>query len=185
MRNVAIPGLGQIGRLVLRHYRENLRLTAANSPTSLEERRVCAAAEATVPTIPWLKGKMHTIAIRVPISDGAVSEIGAHPGRQVTAEYVTITLKNVAANEMNNILPYCEDDLVSADIIGYRHSAIIDASSTAVIGGRVVEVLVWYDNEWRYARRLLDLASYMTARRPDDCTTGRLWYEHYKIYTMV
>ena len=151
MRNVAIPGLEQIGRLVLRHYREkppeNLRLTAANSSISLEERRGRAAAEATVLTIPWLKGTMHTIAIRVPVSDGAVSEIGAHPGRQVTAEYVTITLKNVAANEMNNILPYCEDDLVSTDIIGNPHPALIDASSTAVSGGRVVEVLVWYGNE--------------------------------------
>lgn len=144
---------------------------------------MCAAVEATVLTISWLKGTMHAIAI--PVLDRAITDLGAHPGRQVTAENVTITLKNVAANEMNTIITYCEDDLVSADIIGNPHSAIIDASSTAGSGGRVVEVLVWYDNEWRYARRLLDLASYMTARRPDDCTTGRLWYEHYKIYTMV
>jgi glyceraldehyde-3-phosphate dehydrogenase/erythrose-4-phosphate dehydrogenase len=73
-------------------------------------------------------------------------------------------LKNAAANELNGIMEYCEDELVSADIIGNPHSAIIDASSTTVINGRVVKILVWYDNEWGYARRLLDLASYMAAR---------------------
>jgi glyceraldehyde-3-phosphate dehydrogenase type I len=122
------------------------------------------AAEATVLTIPALKGKMHAIALRVPVPDGAITDIVAHLGRQVSAQDINTTLKNAAANELNGIMEYCEDELVSADIIGNPHSAIIDASSTTVINGRVVKILVWYDNEWGYARRLLDLASYMAAR---------------------
>src|SRR5208337_4020304 len=94
------------------------------------------AAEATVLTIPALKGKMHAIAIRVPVPDGAITDIVAHLGRQVTEQDVNRTLKNAAENELKGIMVYSEDELVSADIIGNPHSAIIDASSTAVIGGR-------------------------------------------------
>jgi glyceraldehyde 3-phosphate dehydrogenase/glyceraldehyde-3-phosphate dehydrogenase (NAD(P)) len=119
------------------------------------------AAEATVLTIPALKGRMYATAIRVPVPDGAITDIVAHLSRQVTVQDVNNSLKKAAANELNGIMEYCEDELVSADIIGNPHSAIIDASSTAVIGGNVAKVLVWYDNEWGYARRLLDLASYM------------------------
>nr|WP_320160971.1 type I glyceraldehyde-3-phosphate dehydrogenase [uncultured Methanoregula sp.] len=122
------------------------------------------AAEATVLTIPALEGKMHAIALRVPVPDGAITDIVAHLGRQVTVQEVNTALKTAATNELNGIMEYCEDELVSADIIHNPHSAIIDASSTAVLGGRVVKVLAWYDNEWGYARRMLDLASYMTAR---------------------
>jgi len=122
------------------------------------------AAEATALTIPALKGKMHAVAIRVPLPDGAITDIVAHLGRQATVREVNDALKMAAANKLAGIMEYCEDELVSADIIGNPHSAIIDASSTAVVNGNVVKVLVWYDNEWGYARRLLDLASYMADR---------------------
>ncbi|MGA2105894.1 type I glyceraldehyde-3-phosphate dehydrogenase [Methanoregula sp.] len=122
------------------------------------------AAEATVQTIPALKDKMHAIAIRVPVADGSITDIVAHLGRAVTPQDVNATLKKAAENELKGILEYCEDELVSADIIGNTHSAIVDATSTAVIGKNVVKVMVWYDNEWGYARRLLDLASYMAGR---------------------
>ncbi len=119
------------------------------------------AAEATALTIPALKGRMHAVAIRAPVPDGAITDIVAHLGRPVTVEEVNGALKTAAENELAGIMEYCEDELVSADIIGNPHSSIVDASSTAVVKGNVVKVLTWYDNEWGYARRLLDLASYM------------------------
>ncbi len=122
------------------------------------------AAEATVLTIPALKDKMHAIAIRVPVPDGSITDVVAHLGRQVTAEEVNTALKNAAEKELSGILEYSTEELVSADIVGNPRSAIVDASSTAVIGGNVVKVMIWYDNEWGYARRLLDLASFMAGR---------------------
>jgi len=122
------------------------------------------AAEATALTIPELKGKMHAMAIRAPIPDGAITDIVVRVGRQVTVREVNDILKMAAENELAGIMEYCEDELVSADIIGNLHSAIIDAPSTAVVNGNVVKVMAWYDNEWGYARRLLDLASYIAER---------------------
>ena len=122
------------------------------------------AAEATALTIPELKGKMHAMAIRAPIPDGAITDIVVRVGRQVTVREVNDILKIAAENELAGIMEYCEDELVSADIIGNLHSAIIDAPSTAVVNGNVVKVMAWYDNEWGYARRLLDLASYIAER---------------------
>ena len=122
------------------------------------------AAEATALTIPELKGKMHAMAIRAPVPDGAITDIVVRVGRQVTVREVNDILKIAAENELAGIMEYCEDELVSADIIGNLHSAIIDASSTAVVNGDVVKVMAWYDNEWGYARRLLDLASYIAER---------------------
>nr|WP_048068350.1 type I glyceraldehyde-3-phosphate dehydrogenase [Methanoregula boonei] len=122
------------------------------------------AAEATALTIPALKGKMHAMAIRAPVPDGAITDIVVHVGRHVTVQEVNDILKMAAENELAGIMEYCEDELVSADIIGNPHSAIIDASSTAVVNGNVVKVMAWYDNEWGYARRLLDLASYIAGR---------------------
>jgi len=122
------------------------------------------AAEATALTIPGLKGKMHAISLRVPVPDGAISDIVAELGRTVTAEEVNAALKRAAENELKGILEYSEDERVSADIIGNPHSAIVDGLSTAVVNGRLAKILVWYDNEWGYARRLLDLASFIADR---------------------
>jgi glyceraldehyde 3-phosphate dehydrogenase/glyceraldehyde-3-phosphate dehydrogenase (NAD(P)) len=125
------------------------------------------AAEATALTIPALKGKMHATAIRAPVPDGAITDIVVQVGRPVTVEEVNAALMMAAENELEGILEYCEDELVSADIIGNLHSSIVDASSTAVINGNVVKVMAWYDNEWGYARRLLDLASYIAQHMED------------------
>jgi len=122
------------------------------------------AADATVLILPSLKGKMHAVAIRVPVPDGSITDVVAHLGKEVTVQDVNAALKNAAEKEMKGILEYSTEELVSADIVGNPSSAVIDASSTAVIGKKVVKVMIWYDNEWGYARRLLDLASYMAAR---------------------
>jgi glyceraldehyde-3-phosphate dehydrogenase type I len=119
------------------------------------------AAEATALVIPELKGKMDAIAVRAPIPDGAITDIVAHLQRDVSVQTVNSAYKKAANGELKGILDYSDDEMVSADIIGDTHSGIVDGPSTRVIVNRVAKVLVWYDNEYGYARRLLDLADYI------------------------
>ena len=95
-------------------------------------------------------------------NDGAVTDIVAHLRKNVSVETVNDTYKKAAEGELKGILGYSEDEIVSADIIGDTHSGIVDAPSTRVIMDRVVKVLVWYDNEYGYARRLLELTDYIS-----------------------
>ena len=117
------------------------------------------AAKATALVIPELKGKMDAIAVRVPVPDGAITDIVAHLEKDVSVETVNAALKKAADGELKGILGYSEEELVSADIISDPHSGTIDATSTRVLANRVAKVLVWYDNEFGYSRRMLDLAS--------------------------
>ena len=119
------------------------------------------AAEATALVIPELKGKMDAIAVRAPIPDGAITDIVAHLKKDVSVESVNAAYKKAVERELKGILDYSDDERVSADIIGDTHSGIVDGPSTRVIVDRVVKVLVWYDNEYGYAHRLLDLADYV------------------------
>lgn len=119
------------------------------------------AAKATALVIPELKGKMDAIAVRTPVLDGAITDIVAQLKKNVTVESVNMEFKKVAQGSLKGILDYSEDELVSSDIIGDSHSGIVDALSTKVIVDRVVKVLVWYDNEYGYAKRLLDVADYI------------------------
>jgi glyceraldehyde-3-phosphate dehydrogenase type I len=122
------------------------------------------AAKATALVIPDLKGRMDAIAVRAPIPDGALTDIVAHLKKDVSVETVNAALKNSAEGKLRGIIDYNDDEIVSADIIGNPHSGIIDAPSTKVIINRVAKVLVWYDNEYGYARRMLDLASYLIGK---------------------
>jgi glyceraldehyde-3-phosphate dehydrogenase type I len=119
------------------------------------------AAEATALVIPELKGKMDAMAIRAPIPDGAITDIVAHLKKDVSKETVNAAFRKAANGELKGILDYSDDEMVSADIIGDTHSGIVDGPSTRVIVNSVVKVLVWYDNEYGYARRLLDAAAYI------------------------
>lgn len=119
------------------------------------------AATATERVLPELKGKMSAIAVRVPIPDGSLTDITAHVKRDVTSATVNAVFKRQAAGDLKGILGYTEDELVSSDIVGDEHSGIVDANATKVIMDRVVKMFVWYDNEYGYARRLLDLADYI------------------------
>jgi glyceraldehyde-3-phosphate dehydrogenase type I len=121
------------------------------------------AAKATALVIPELKGRMEAIAVRAPIPDGALTDIVAHLKQDVSAETVNNALKNAAEGRLKGIIDYNDDEIVSADIIGNPHSGIVDAPSTRVVMQRVIKVLVWYDNEYGYAKRMLDLASYIAA----------------------
>ncbi len=122
------------------------------------------AAKATALVIPELKGKMDAIAVRTPVPDGALTDIVAHLKKDVTVEDVNGELKKAADGPMKNIIEFNDDQIVSADILGNSHSAIVDAPSTRVIVDRVVKLLVWYDNEYGYAGRLLNLARHIAGR---------------------
>lgn len=117
------------------------------------------AALATTWVLPALKGRLDAIAIRVPVPDGAITDIVAHLQKDVTAQSVNAALRNAAENELKGILGYSEEELVSADILGDTHSGIVDGLSTRVLQNRTAKVLVWYDNEVGYAQRLLDVVN--------------------------
>ncbi|MGB9022477.1 MAG: type I glyceraldehyde-3-phosphate dehydrogenase [Candidatus Bathyarchaeia archaeon] len=122
------------------------------------------AADATALVMPELKGKMDAIAVRVPVADGSLSDIVAHLGKDVSVERLNATFREAATGKLKGILDYSEDEIVSVDIIGDPHSGIIDGPSTRVLMNRAAKVLVWYDNEYAYARRMLDLASYIASK---------------------
>lgn len=118
------------------------------------------AAKAIGEVIPALKGKMNGLSLRVPTPFGSVTDISVVTKSEISVEELNKTLKDAAAGPMKGILEYCTDPIVSADVIGNPHSAIIDALSTMVIGGKgnFGKILSWYDNEWGYANRLLELS---------------------------
>ncbi|RRS30735.1 MAG: glyceraldehyde-3-phosphate dehydrogenase [Epsilonproteobacteria bacterium (ex Lamellibrachia satsuma)] len=122
------------------------------------------AAIATTEVIPELKGKMEAMALRVPVPDGAVTEIVALLNKAVTAKEVNKVYGTAAADEMNGILDITMEEVVSSDMLGNLHSSIIDGLSTAVVGERMVKVLAWYDNEYGYSQRLLELADFVAKK---------------------
>jgi glyceraldehyde 3-phosphate dehydrogenase len=130
-------------------------------------RRARAAAINIIPTttgaartvgkvIPELKGKLDGFALRVPTPDGSITDFVATVSRETTVEEVNAAMKAAAEGPMKGILEYCEDPIVSSDIIGNSHSSILDAQSTMVMGN-LVKVVSWYDNEYGYSCRVVDL----------------------------
>lgn len=119
------------------------------------------ADEAAVQAIPELQGKVRGLAFRVPIVDGSVTDFTVETNRDVTEEEVNALFKNQASNSMKGIIEYSESDLVSTDIIHNPHSAIFDAKLTTVIDRRILKVVAWYDNEWGYASRMVDMVKWM------------------------
>ena len=108
--------------------------------------------------IPALNGKLNGCAMRVPVPDGSVTDLVADLKRKVTVEEVNAAMRKAAEGPLKGILEYSEDPLVSSDIIGNPASCILDAQSTMVMGGNMVKVVGWYDNEWGYSNRLAELA---------------------------
>jgi glyceraldehyde 3-phosphate dehydrogenase len=117
------------------------------------------AAKAVGEVIPSLKGKLTGIALRVPTSDGSVTDLTAVLAKSVTDKEVNAAMKEAAEGELKGILQYTEDPIVSSDIIGNPHSSIFVAPWTQVMGGNLLKVLSWYDNEWGYSNRTVDLIS--------------------------
>jgi len=119
------------------------------------------AAEAIAQVLPELAGRITGSALRVPVPDGSVTDFTAMLKKDVTAADVNNAFKDACKGAMKGIMDYTDDPIVSADIIGDPHSAIIDGPLTLVIPepGRMVKILSWYDNEYGYANRLVDLVS--------------------------
>jgi glyceraldehyde 3-phosphate dehydrogenase len=119
------------------------------------------AAVATTEVIPELKGRVDGIALRVPVPDGSIVDFVAEVGRDVTIKEVNGAFRNAAEGSMKSILEYSEEPLVSSDIVGNPHSAVFDSLSTMVLDTRLVKVFAWYDNEWGYSNRLVDMVQAM------------------------
>ena len=117
------------------------------------------AAIATCKTMPSLKDKFDGLAIRVPTICGSLSDITAVLNKPVTAEKVNSAFKKASRTYLKGILDVTNESLVSSDFIANPYSAIIDLNMTRVIAGDLVKVLAWYDNEWAYAKRLVEVAS--------------------------
>ncbi len=137
-------------------------------------RRARAAAVSMIPTttgaaravgkvIPALNGKLDGGAMRVPVSDGSIVDLVAVVEKNTTADEVNAAMKKAADGEMKGVLEYCEDPIVSVDIVGNPHSSIFDSLSTSVMDGNFVKVFSWYDNEWGYSNRTLDLLKLMAS----------------------
>lgn len=116
------------------------------------------AARALGEVIPEVKGKLDGIAMRVPVPDGSVTDFVAELSQEVTVEDVNAAFREASQGRLRGILQYVEDPIVSSDIVGNPHSCIFDAGLTMAMG-RSVKVFGWYDNEWGYSCRLVDLVS--------------------------
>jgi len=134
-------------------------------------RRGRAAAENIIPTttgaavavgkvIPELNGKLDGMASRVPVPDGSVVDLVVEVEKDVTLEDVNAAVRMAAnSDKMKNVLLYSEDMVVSSDIVGNSYSSIYDPEFTRVLGKRIIKTLNWYDNEWGYSNRVVDLIS--------------------------
>jgi len=117
------------------------------------------AATSVGKVIPELAGKLNGMSVRVPTPTGSMVDFVAELKKDVTVEEVNAAMKAAAEGAMEGILEYTEDPIVSVDIIHNPHSSIFDALSTMVIGGNMVKILSWYDNEWGYSNRVVDLVA--------------------------
>ena len=130
-------------------------------------RRARAAALSMIPTstgaakaigevLPELKGRLDGLAVRVPVMDGSLVDLVCRVKRVVTKDEVNAAMKAAASGPLKGILEYCEDPIVSNDVIGNPHSSVLDALSTNVMNGDLVKVLSWYDNEWGFSHLVVD-----------------------------
>ena len=122
------------------------------------------AAKAIDLVLPELKGKLDGYSMRVPTPDVSVVDLVAEMSKDVTAEEVNAALKAAAEGPMKGILAYTEDPVVSSDMMHNPNSSIVDASLTKVTGGNLLKVISWYDNEWGYSTRVVDLIEFLAKK---------------------
>jgi glyceraldehyde 3-phosphate dehydrogenase (phosphorylating) len=122
------------------------------------------AAKAVALVLPQLKGRLDGMAVRVPTPNVSLVDLVVETERSTTTAEVNAALQRAAAGPLKGILDYCEEPLVSIDFNHCPASSTVDALSTAVIGGNLVKVLSWYDNEWGYSNRIVDLTRYLVGR---------------------
>ena len=122
------------------------------------------AAKALGLVLPELKGKLDGFALRVPVPTGSITDLTLVSKVEVTVEEIKAAYKAAAAGAMKGILMYTEDEIVSSDIVTDPHSSIFDAGLVRVIGGTTVKLSSWYDNEWGYSNRLVELTELVAAK---------------------
>lgn len=158
------------GLMTTVHAYTNDQKNLDNPHKDLRRARACAqsiiptktgAAKAIGVVIPELKGKLNGFALRVPTPNVSVVDLVADLKVNVTAEEVNQALREASQTTMKGILDVCDEPLVSSDFNGSEYSSVIDGLSTMVIGDRQVKVLAWYDNEWGYSCRVVDLVKYV------------------------
>jgi glyceraldehyde 3-phosphate dehydrogenase len=142
-----------------------------------DPRRARAAAINLIPTttgaakaiglvLPELEGKLNGVSIRAPVATGSVVDLVCEVGRDTSVDDLNTAMREAAEGELRGILSYTEDPIVSTDIVKDPHSAIFDAGQTMVIEGRMVKAVAWYDNEWGYSNRCVELAEKVLQAKP-------------------
>jgi glyceraldehyde 3-phosphate dehydrogenase len=115
------------------------------------------AAKAIGLVVPALAGRLDGIAVRVPVEDGSLVDLVVELEKKTTVEKVNGILQKAASGNMKRYLQFSEDPIVSYDVIGNSHSSVVDGLSTAILDSGLLKVLSWYDNEWGYACRIVDM----------------------------
>ena len=167
-------GLGiRHGCMTTIHDITNTQTIIDNGHSDLRRARACSqsliptttgSAKAITKIFPELEGKLNGLAVRVPLLNASLTDFVFEAERPTTAEEVNSLFKQAAENALVNILGYEERPLVSVDYKDDPRSSIIDAASTMVIDGTQVKVLAWYDNEWGYVNRMMELAAYISKK---------------------
>ena len=143
--------------------------------THKDLRRARAAALSMIPTstgaaksigevLPQLKGKMNGVSVRVPTPNVSLVDLTVVLGKKVTPEEINAAYRKAAEGPLKNVLEYSEEETVSVDYNGNPHSAIVDATNTFVIDGNFAKVMAWYDNEWGFSNRMVDLTKLMLSK---------------------
>ena len=121
------------------------------------------AAKAVGKVIPELNGKLTGMAFRVPTVDVSVVDLTCNLAKPATYEEICAAVKKASENEMKGIVEYCDEDVVSSDFLSDEHTSIFDAKAGIMLTDTFVKLVAWYDNEWGYAHKLVDLAAYMAS----------------------
>jgi glyceraldehyde 3-phosphate dehydrogenase len=140
-------------------------------------RRARAAAVNLIPTttgaaravglvLPELEGKLNGLAVRAPVTTGSVVDLVCEVSRETSVEEINASVREMAEGPLDGILLYTEDPIVSTDIVKDPHSSVFDAEQTMVIDGRLVKTVAWYDNEWGYSNRCVELAAKVLQPKP-------------------
>lgn len=161
----------EYGMMTTVHSYTNDQKNLDNPHKDLRRARACAqsiiptstgAAKAVGKVLPHLQGKLNGLALRVPTPNVSIVDLVVNVKKSVTLEEVNQVLKQAADGSMNAYVEFTEAPLVSSDFNGNEHSSIIDGLSTMVMGDKQIKVLIWYDNEWGYSCRVLDLVKHVS-----------------------
>ena len=117
------------------------------------------AAKAVGLVLPELDGKLNGIAVRAPVATGSVVDLTFEASKETSVEELNAAVKAAAEGPLEGILSYTEDEIVSTDVVGDPHSSLFDAGQTAVLDGTMAKVIAWYDNEWGYSNRCVELTA--------------------------